>query len=115
MSFKSAPVHLPSFFFLSRRTESRLRWAQSQGAIMAQNRRLHSVPIGEQVDSAVGARPQHVEFVAAVRTHFDLPDLTGARMHRQTLRAAMSERIDLRLVSGLAKEWIVLRCGAVVA
>src|ERR1700730_1128640 len=33
MSFKSVPVHKPSFFFLSRCTNSRVRWAQSQGGI----------------------------------------------------------------------------------
>src|SRR5437879_3126249 len=43
MSFKSAPVHKPSFFFLSRCTNSRVRWAQSQGGIQTPNPSVRSV------------------------------------------------------------------------
>ena len=58
---------------------------------------------------------QHVDLVAAVRSVFVLPNGAGRRMHGQAERAAVPERVDFRLVTFLADEWVVGRRRAVVA
>src|SRR6185436_15681286 len=50
----------------------------------------------------------------AERTVLVLPERSGRRIHRQSLRASMSERIDLRQVSLLPDKRIVRRHASVV-
>src|SRR5688572_5222917 len=64
--------------------------------------------------AVVHAGLQYVDLVAAVRALLALPELARRRMHDETLRAAMPERIDLGLVALAAGKGIVSRHAAVV-
>ena len=56
--------------------------------------------VAHERPSVVGAGLEDVDLVAAVRAVLVEPHLAGARMHRQPERAAVSERVDLRLCAG---------------
>ena len=55
-----------------------------------------------------------VDLVTAKRSVLCFPDGPGRRMNRQPLRAAVTERVDLRHVTGAAHKRVVCRHAAIV-
>src|SRR5207245_2288818 len=53
------------------------------------------------------------DLVAAARAVFDLPEIAGSRVDRETLRIAVAVAPDFRLRIGAADKWIVCRRRAV--
>src|SRR5262245_66482682 len=64
--------------------------------------------------AVVPARKKNVDFVAAVRAVFVLPDRPGLRMQSQSQLIPMTQGKDLRLVASLADERIVRRHAPII-
>src|SRR6266571_4738764 len=65
--------------------------------------------------AVIPSRQDNIEFVSSIRTILVLPNHACFRMNRQSQRVAMTERKDLRLVTGSANERIIGRRRSVVA
>ena len=69
--------------------------------------------VADHRPAVILALADDVDLVAAARAVFDLPEIAGSRVDRETLLIAVAVAPDFRLRVGAADKWIVCRRRAV--